>query len=1303
MRFELLSRDFLLVLRRNSTQALSGFGILLLVFFLSACNPIGQTSIGSNFYPGVTLSPVNSIVVVSNAQVFSNSIVNVTVYLRDANNAPFISTVPTVSLQTSGGSSTGIFSPVTNNGDGSYSATFSGAGAGTATAIQAVVNGSVLTSIPPAVTVSSGNYSLSNSMITLSSNTVASGSSVTVTLTVKDTLGNQASSGGLNVGFSNSGGSSTGTFSAANDLNNGTYTATFTGDVSGSATAIGATIQGNAVTSSLPNVTVTQGSPANIAVLSGSGQSATAGSAVSSPLIAVVTDSDSNPTPGVTVSWLVTTGGGSVSSCSATTNGAGQAQCNFTTGITAGTNTITASVAGVATPAAFTESGSFGTAASIAVLSGNGQSGTAGSAVSSPLVALVTDSNSNPVAGASVNWTVTAGGGSVSSCSTTNGSGLSQCTLTTGPSVGTNTITASVAGVSTPATFTETTTAGAAASIAVLSGSGQSGTAGSLLSGTLIAVVKDANSNAVSGVTVAWAATAGGGALSSCATTTNISGQTQCRLTTGTIAGTNTVTASVSGISTPATFTETATAGTAASISVSSGGGQSAVAGAADSSPLVAVVKDSNSNVVSGVTVTWAVTAGGGAVSSCTTTTNGLGQVQCNLTTGTTVGTNTVTASVSGIGAPATFTQTTTVGAAASINVSSGGGQTGTAGSPLSGSLIAIVKDSNSNIISGVTVTWAVTAGGGSLSSCTTSTNGSGQVQCNFTTGTTVGTNTATATVSGVATPATFTETTTAGAATSIAVSSGGGQTGTAGAPLPGTLIAVVKDTNSNLVSGVTVTWAVTAGGGSLSSCTTSTNSSGLAQCTLTTGATSGTNTVNASVTGIATPATFTETGNAGAASSIAISNGNSQTGQISTSLAHSFQVTVEDSNGNLVSGATINWVIASGSGSLSSTSNTTSVSGISTSTLTLQSSVGTETVTATINGTSTLVTFTAYAIAYTNVRPITINYSQVGGASETNFPMLFSGTYSYLSTTANGGYVTNSSGYDIVFTTDSLCTSKVPGWEIESYSPTTGAVNFWVDIPSLSATANTTIYLCYGNSNITTFQSTAASTWDSNYTGIWHMNNSAASTTVTDSTGANNGVNGANTSTKSVTGKIGNALSYNGSSDGTDLGSAVSYVTSGVPFTVELWAYMSTVSGYPTLLELDDSGGNNWELFASNQGGYSGMDIGSSSGWVTAYTNTTTPVGSWHFWVATYNGGTRSTRSNFAIYEDAVSQSLGAPSGFGGHANHTYFGKDDQNHFNGYLDEIKFSKTARSPGWITAEFNNQNSPSTFYAVGSTL
>jgi Concanavalin A-like lectin/glucanases superfamily len=39
----------------------------------------------------------------------------------------------------------------------------------------------------------------------------------------------------------------------------------------------------------------------------------------------------------------------------------------------------------------------------------------------------------------------------------------------------------------------------------------------------------------------------------------------------------------------------------------------------------------------------------------------------------------------------------------------------------------------------------------------------------------------------------------------------------------------------------------------------------------------------------------------------------------------------------------------------------------------------------------------------------------------------------------------------------------------------------------------------------------------------------------------------------------------------------------------------------------------------------------------------------------------------------------------------------------NGTIDEVRVSSYARSADWIVTEYNNQNSPSTFYTVGSAV
>ncbi|MBF0262119.1 MAG: Ig-like domain-containing protein, partial [Magnetococcales bacterium] len=109
---------------------------------------------------------------------------------------------------------------------------------------------------------------------------------------------------------------------------------------------------------------------------------------------------------------------------------------------------------------------------------------------------------------------------------------------------------------------TQTAIAGAAASIATDSGTGQSGTAGAALANPFGVIVKDAFNNVVSNATVTFAVASGGGSMSSLTANTNASGIATATLTLGQTAGANSVTASVTGVTTPATFTANGTHGT---------------------------------------------------------------------------------------------------------------------------------------------------------------------------------------------------------------------------------------------------------------------------------------------------------------------------------------------------------------------------------------------------------------------------------------------------------------------------------------------------------------------------------------------------------------------------------------------------------------------------------------------------------------------------------------------------------------------------------------------------------------------
>src|SRR5574342_782876 len=102
--------------------------------------------------------------------------------------------------------------------------------------------------------------------------------------------------------------------------------------------------------------------------------------------------------------------------------------------------------------------------ADIASVAGNAQTGTVGTALPQPLVAMVPAADGRPVAGVAVSWQVTVGGGSVSASSvTTDSLGRVSATVTLGTGAGADTVQASVGRVSKAAVFAATATPAAPA------------------------------------------------------------------------------------------------------------------------------------------------------------------------------------------------------------------------------------------------------------------------------------------------------------------------------------------------------------------------------------------------------------------------------------------------------------------------------------------------------------------------------------------------------------------------------------------------------------------------------------------------------------------------------------------------------------------------------------------------------------------------------------------------------------------------------------------------------------------------
>ena len=305
-----------------------------------------------------------------------------------------------------------------------------------------------------------------------------------------------------------------------------------------------------------------------------------------------------------------------------------------------------------------------------------------------------------------------------------------------------------------------------------VSGDGQEGPASTQLAAPFVVSVLDQDGSALAGVDVTFAVSAGGGTLSAVSATTNADGHAATTLTLGSDPGTNTVEAAVDGIEV-VTFTATITEQTSHSLTKVSGDNQEGPASAQLAAPFVVSVLDQDGSALAGVDVTFAVSAGGGmlsattdtnpctvvsSTSSATATTDANGRARTRLTLGSDLGTNTVEATVEGLG-PVTFTATAAEQATPhSLTKVCGDDQEGTAGALLAEPFVVSVVDEDGAAMAGVNVSFTVTAGGGTLSSATATTNANGRARTWLTLGSELGTNTVEATVEGLE-PGTFTAT----------------------------------------------------------------------------------------------------------------------------------------------------------------------------------------------------------------------------------------------------------------------------------------------------------------------------------------------------------------------------------------------------------------------------------------------------------------------------------------------------------------------------------------------------------------
>jgi hypothetical protein len=349
--------------------------------------------------------------------------------------------------------------------------------------------------------------------------------------------------------------------------------------------------------------------------------------------------------------------------------------------------------------------------------------------------------------------------------------------------------------------------------------------------------------------------------------------------------------------------------------------------------------------------------------------------------------------------------------------------------------------------------------------------------------------------------------------------------------------------------------------------------------------------------------------------------------------------------------------------------------------------------------------------------RTVTVDHTKVANTvteNYTNFTIVATTTLATLATVANSGHVQNSNGFDVGFYSNADCSTGKLKWEQERYVATTGEVIYWIRMENsvrLSTTTDTTIYMCYGDSSISTDQTDKNNSWNTAYTGVWHLPDGTSLTANDSTVSGHNGTVGGSVvaSSTSKASQIDGSAWYTTSTDNISMGNVTDYnFDKGNTFSLSTWVNFSTVTGLNTCLMCKINSGGAFN-------GYS-IDLNASQlRFVIENTNVTNAINvhggttlvknKWYHIVATYDGS--SNASGAKLYLNGVAETMTTTSNTLSTAITNTFnfelGNRDGNSqpLKGTMDESRVNNTTLTADWIKTMYNAESSNATFLTIGS--
>jgi lysophospholipase L1-like esterase len=387
---------------------------------------------------GVPVSAANTTISANPSSITADgtSTSTLTVQAKDASNNNFTSSGGAVTLSASVGS----VSSVTDNGNGTYTATLTSAiTVGTAN-ITGTIGGATI-GHPTSVSLTPGPVSAANTMISANPASITADGVSTSTLTVqaKDANNNNLtlSSGTVTMN------ASAGSVGSVTDNGNGTYTAILTSAATAGTASITGTIGGNAIGHPASVAFIGSVSAANTTI-SASPVSIPANGTSTSTLIVQAKDANNSNLNSSGGAVVLNASVGSVSSV--TDNGNGTYTATLTSATTTGTANVTGTIGGAAIGWPATVTFTDPVSATNTTISASPASITADGVSTSTLTVQAKDANNNNLTSSGGTVTLSTAAGSLSEV-TDNGDGTYTATLTSAATPGTANITGTIGGI----------------------------------------------------------------------------------------------------------------------------------------------------------------------------------------------------------------------------------------------------------------------------------------------------------------------------------------------------------------------------------------------------------------------------------------------------------------------------------------------------------------------------------------------------------------------------------------------------------------------------------------------------------------------------------------------------------------------------------------------------------------------------------------------------------------------------------------------------------------------------------------